>query len=599
MVRRGRDEAHAGRGVAHLGDPRPDLGAGQVPALAGLGALGHLDLDLLAGDQIAARHAKARGGDLLDPRVCGIAVGKRGLAIGVLAALARVGLGADAVHRDGEGAVRLVGDGAKAHGAGREAPHDGVGGLDLAQGHGAGGHRHKLEEVAQHDGAALGVQRPGVLREELGAVLAHGTAQKVDDLRRDDVLLAAERAPLGDAGAGQLRGRGGLEQGQRLVVALVALSLDAILVEAAHARDGAREAAVDKALVESDDLEDLRGVVALHRGDAHLGHDRGDARVDSAVVVGDALLGAHAQRAVLRQGADALVGHVGVDARGGVAHERGVVVRGDGVAALDHDVGPHADAGADQVVVDGRDREQGRDGHLALARAVGDGHHVGPGAHGLLDVLAQRFERRPERACLRLARIRGREARGAEPLTVERGDALELVPGEDGVVQAEQLAVLAGVLEHVAVVTQVEHGGRHEALAQCVDGRIGDLREKLVEVVEERARAAGEHGEGDVRAHRGQRGPARVGHGAHGLLDVIKVVTVAGEALGEGDLGIDVAEGVALALGEVGHREGLLVDPVTEGLLRGKARLDLIVPDDAGLRGVDDEHLAGAERAGL
>ena len=260
--------------------------------------------------------------------------------------------------------------------------------------------------------------------------------QQVDDLRGDDVLLAAKRAPLGDAGACQLRGRGCLEQRQRLVIALVALALHAVLVEASHARDGAREAAVNKALVKANDLEDLRGVVALHRGDAHLRHDRGDTSVDRAVVVGDALLGAHAQRAALRQGGNARVRHVGVDTRGGVAHERGVVVRGDGVAALHHDVRLHADAGADHVVVDGRDGEERRDGNLTLARAVGDDHHVGAGAHGLLDALAQGLERRPERALPRLARVGGREARGMETLTVKRGDTLELVLSENGVIQA-------------------------------------------------------------------------------------------------------------------------------------------------------------------
>ena len=55
-----------GGGEPGLGDPRIDLGAGQLAALAGLGALRHLDLELAGVDQVFARDAEAAGGDLLD-----------------------------------------------------------------------------------------------------------------------------------------------------------------------------------------------------------------------------------------------------------------------------------------------------------------------------------------------------------------------------------------------------------------------------------------------------------------------------------------------------------------------------------------------------
>ena len=127
VVRRGRDEADAGGGVPGPGDPRVDLVAGQLAALAGLGALGHLDLEVVGVGQVVGGDAEAAGGDLLD----------RGAALGVvqpfrvLAALAGVGLGADAVHRDGEGLVGLVRDRAVGHGAGGEALDDLADRLDL------------------------------------------------------------------------------------------------------------------------------------------------------------------------------------------------------------------------------------------------------------------------------------------------------------------------------------------------------------------------------------------------------------------------------------------------------------------------------------
>jgi hypothetical protein len=48
--------------------------AGQLAALAGLGALRHLDLDFLRVDEVFAGHAEAARGDLLDGRVLRVAV---------------------------------------------------------------------------------------------------------------------------------------------------------------------------------------------------------------------------------------------------------------------------------------------------------------------------------------------------------------------------------------------------------------------------------------------------------------------------------------------------------------------------------------------
>ena len=75
VVRRRRNQRHAGRRVPHLGDPRIHLEAGQLTALAGLGALRHLDLEIARVDEVLARHAEARRGDLLDGAASRVAVG--------------------------------------------------------------------------------------------------------------------------------------------------------------------------------------------------------------------------------------------------------------------------------------------------------------------------------------------------------------------------------------------------------------------------------------------------------------------------------------------------------------------------------------------
>src|SRR5450759_4445650 len=100
---RGRaDKTHARCRMADLGDPGVDLGPGQLAAFTGLGALGHLDLDLTGADQILAGDPEPAGSDLLDRALEGVAVGQRLEASRVLAAFAGVRLAAETVHGDGE-----------------------------------------------------------------------------------------------------------------------------------------------------------------------------------------------------------------------------------------------------------------------------------------------------------------------------------------------------------------------------------------------------------------------------------------------------------------------------------------------------------------
>ena len=74
VVRRRRDQADARRREADRADVLVDLVAGQLAALAGLGALGHLDLQLVGVDEVVDVHAEAAGGDLLDRRAARVAV---------------------------------------------------------------------------------------------------------------------------------------------------------------------------------------------------------------------------------------------------------------------------------------------------------------------------------------------------------------------------------------------------------------------------------------------------------------------------------------------------------------------------------------------
>src|SRR5205814_159493 len=98
---RGHDDVPAGlQAAVGAGDQVAYLVARQLAALAWLGALRHLDLELLGHRQVFGGHAEAGRGDLLDLVVGNVAVRQRQVVLGVLAALAGVTASADPIHRD-------------------------------------------------------------------------------------------------------------------------------------------------------------------------------------------------------------------------------------------------------------------------------------------------------------------------------------------------------------------------------------------------------------------------------------------------------------------------------------------------------------------
>src|SRR5688500_1549731 len=119
-MRRWRYQSYAGSRKANFRDPGINLAARKLTALAGLCALGHLDLQLARVDEIFACHTEASARDLFDGAISRIAVCVLHIARGIFAAFAGVALAADAIHRDRKRFMRFLADRSVGHRAGFE-----------------------------------------------------------------------------------------------------------------------------------------------------------------------------------------------------------------------------------------------------------------------------------------------------------------------------------------------------------------------------------------------------------------------------------------------------------------------------------------------
>ena len=250
VVRRRRDQGHPGHRAAQGGDLIGDLEARDLAALAGLAALGHLDLELAGGAQIARRHPEAARGDLADgarPPVAGrrlpAAEKRRPPVFGVglvaflgLAAFARVAAPTDPVHGHRQGLVGLARHRPVAHRRGAEAAGDLRRRLHLVELEGPPGPAPG-EQIAQLRERTL-VAELGVGAESLAAAGAHRLVQRLEHRRVEVVVLAvlaeAEQPVVGDLRV--------LAEG--LAVADEDVAAEAAEADAAHPAGGAGEAGV-------------------------------------------------------------------------------------------------------------------------------------------------------------------------------------------------------------------------------------------------------------------------------------------------------------------------------------------------------------------
>ena len=182
---------------------------------------------------------------------------------------------------------------------------------------------------------------------------------------------------------------------------------------------------------------------------------------------------------------------------------------------------------------------------------------------------------------------------GAGALT-ESEELRQIAVGEDGMRQLEEATLRRRLLEEVAFTADAAHEAHDEVLADGIDGRVGDLRELLLEVAEQRHGPIAQHRQRDVRAHAADRLLAGRRHGRQQHAHVLARVT---ERTPQPRALVAIDGEERRHVGKLRELDLVLRDPLAVRLPRRDLLLDLLVGDDASLLDVDEEHLAGREAA--
>ena len=373
---------------------------------------------------------------------------------------------------------------------------------------------------------------------------------------------------------------------------------DVVEIDSAHRAGQAGEIVVQQRLADADRLEELGTGVGGERGDAHLGHHLQHTLAGGLDIIGLGLITADSgDHPAVDHVLDGLEGHVRVDRGRTEADEAGHVVHLAGVTGLDDQAHLGPGALTHQMVVHGRHRQQRRDRrHLLVGFAVGQHDDAGTLADGRRHLRADVVQRFLETLTAAVDRVEAPDHRRAHAVLV----AADLVVGVDAD-QLRQLGVAQDRLLQHDLAARV--GGRVEQVALRADGalqagdhlfadriqrRVGHLGEHLLEVVVKHARTGREHRDRRVGAHRTQRLGTGACHRRHQQVELF--VGIAEHLLAQHHAVVRHAHVVALR--QFVEIEQARVQPLLVGLLRGQLVLDLLVGDDAALRGVDEEHPA-------
>ena len=262
-------------------------------------------------------------------------------------------------------------------------------------------------------------------------------------------------------------------------------------------------------------------------------------------------------------------------------------------AGLDDEADGGAQALADQVMMHGRRRQQGRDRNtIAADHAVRQHDNIIAALDGRFRALAQALHCRFHPLDALVGRIGDVDRLGVEGILemADAADLLEVAIGQDRLAHLKALALrIALMVEQVRARSDEGHEAHDELLANRIDRRVRHLGEVLLEIGVEQLRLVRHGRDRRVCAHRADGFLAGDAHRREQDRQVFLRVTKGLLAIEQRHVG---ARGARLDALEVFEHDLRAVEPCAIGVRGRQIVLYLLVRDDAPLLKVDEQHLA-------
>ena len=288
---------------------------------------------------------------------------------------------------------------------------------------------------------------------------------------------------------------------------------------------------------------------------------------------------------------NAFVGQVWVHGPHAEAQKSRDLMHVPGFAALQDQGHRRPLPGLHQVLLHGRYRQQRRDRHMVLVHAtVRENNDVGALGRGPVHGNVELGQGLLQGSVLVEQK---RDDPRPEILPVQSLDGQKLYPGQDRRIQLQNTAVPALFLKKISVGAKVDRGVRHHLLPEGIDGRVRDLCEHLLEIVEQRLMMLRQHGDGHVVTHGSGGLDPVLRHGKDHVQDVL--VAVAEDLVEAVAHGLGVDRDLPVRHRQILHLHQIAVQPFPVRVAPRVALLALLVGDDALLLRIHQKEPAGLQ----